>query len=355
MLAQTFARRSLSITRKFTLRSYTTRFGDPVMFGNHSPLVITPTQLLEIKAKDPSSSDLVVLDASWHMPNSPRKGAEEFLRVHLPSARFIDVDEVATPHPLSLPHMLPDPTTFANACARLGISPNTQVVFYDTHGVFSSPRALYMFRAFGHHRSSILDGGLPGWQAHGGPTEEGAVPTIEKQAAYPPPTLNKDVVKDYEQIVANAQADPAKDPDAFYVLDARAKDRFLGKAPEPRAGLRSGHMPHAVSLPFNAFLETHPVPGDAVVRPGGGDGPYTYTRLRSIQGIISALEEALGPERLREVLQGQRQVVTSCGSGMTAGILWLGLKLLGVERVGLYDESWTGYASRPESTVVQGE
>ncbi|KAI0824129.1 Rhodanese-like protein [Trametes gibbosa] len=349
MLAQVFARCNLAFATKFARRFYTTNFGD------HCPLVITPAQLQELRANDRNGSDLVVLDASWHMPNSPRKGAEEFLRVHLPSARFIDVDEVASSHPLALPHMLPDPTTFANACARLGISPNTQVVLYDTHGVFSSPRALYMFRAFGHNRSSILDGGLPGWQAHGGSIEDGAGSTVEKHPSYPPPTLNRDVVKDYEQIVSNSRTDPAEDPRAFYVLDARAKDRFLGTAPEPRAGLRSGHMPYSVSLPFNAFLETHTVSGDAIVRPNVGDGPYTYTRLRSTQGILTALEEALGPERTREVLQGKRQVVTSCGSGMTAGILWLGLKLLGVERVGLYDESWTGYASRTESTVVQGE
>ncbi|KAI0639189.1 Rhodanese-like protein [Trametes polyzona] len=350
MLARSFARRTLSATRNLCFRSYAT------MFGDHCPLVITPAQLHGMKDKQ---SDLVVLDASWHMPNSPRKGAEEYPRVHLPGARFIDVDEVATPHPFQLPHMMPDSTTFANACARLGISPTTHVVFYDTHGVFSSPRALYMFRAFGHHRSSILDGGLPAWQAHGGATESGQEPAVAAKPEYPPPNLNKGVVKNYEDIVANSAVDPAQDPDKFYVLDARAKDRFLGKAPEPRPGLPSGHMPYAISLPFNAFLETFTVPPDVaakVTRPNGQqDGPYTYTRLRSTQGLLAALEEALGPERAQEILQGKRQVVTSCGSGMTASILWLGLKLLGVERVGLYDESWLGYASRPESKIVQGE
>ncbi|KAI0374386.1 Rhodanese-like protein [Pilatotrama ljubarskyi] len=352
MFARSFALPSLSITRRFGFRTYAT------MFADHCPLVLTPAQLHNLKATTANASDLVVLDASWHMPNSPRKGAEEFLRVHLPAARFLDLDAVATPHPLSLPHMMPDSATFARACAQNGISPRTHVVLYDTHGVFSSPRALYMFRAFGHHRSSLLDGGLPGWQAHGGHTEDGEAPTVHMRAKYPQPELNTSVVKDYSQIVANSARDPAQDPDAFYVLDARAKDRFLGKAPEPRAGMRSGHMPYAVSLPFNAFLETHTVPkhiASKVVRPDGSDGSYTYTRLRSTQGMLSALEGALGPERAKEVLEGKRQVVTSCGSGMTAGILWLGLKLLGVERVGLYDESWMGYAMRPESKVVQGE
>lgn len=229
MLTRLFVRRSLSLTRNLGLRSYAT------MFGDNCPLVITPAQLHDLKAKHPDGRELVVLDASWHMPNSPRKGAEEFPRVHLPSARFLDIDAVATPHPLSVPHMMPDPATFASACckshrertlsahhrltcrhiARLGISPESHVVLYvcyqrsayrvssdanypisyDTHGVFSSPRALYMFRAFGHHRSSILDGGLPGWQAHGGATEEGQESPVTNQPEYPPPTLNKDVVK----------------------------------------------------------------------------------------------------------------------------------------------------------------
>ncbi|KAI0359183.1 Rhodanese-like protein [Trametes cingulata] len=351
MFARSFVLRNLSFTRRFGLRSYAT------MFADHCPLVLTPAQLHNLKTTTTDASDLVVLDASWHMPTSPRKGAEEFLRVHLPTARFLDLDAVAAPHPLSLPHMMPDPATFARACAQLGISPKTHVVLYDTHGVFSSPRALYMFRAFGHHRSSILDGGLPGWQVHGGSTEDGPAPTVHMWANYPPPKLNTSVVKDYDQMVANSRRDPTKETDAFYVLDARAKDRFLGKAPEPRPGLRSGHMPYAVSLPFNAFLETHTVPQHVanVVRPDGTDGPYTYTRLRSTQGMLTALEEALGSERAKEVLEGKRQVVTSCGSGMTAGILWLGLQLLGVERVGLYDESWMGYAMRPESKVVQEE
>ncbi|KAI0651637.1 Rhodanese-like protein [Trametes meyenii] len=348
-----FVRRALSATPKSRLSS---RFY-ATMFGDNCPLVLTPAQLQNLKANQKDQEDLVVLDASWHMPASPRRPAEEFLRVHLPAARYINVDEVASPHPLSVPHMFPDPATFASACARLGISPSTHVVFYDTPGVFSSPRALYMFRAFGHHRSSLLDGGLPGWQAHGGETEAGEA-KVGTEPTYPVPKLDAEVVKDYDQIVANYQTDPAKDPNAFYVLDARAKGRFTGKDPEPRAGLSSGHMPYAVSLPFNAFLETHTVPehiASRVVRPDGQTGPYTYTRLRSTQAILAALEDALGPERTQEVLQGKRQVVTSCGSGMTASVLWLGLQLLGVQRVGLYDESWTGFAARPESTIVKDE
>ncbi|TFK88564.1 Rhodanese-like protein [Polyporus arcularius HHB13444] len=323
------------------------------MFGDNCPLVVSPAQLHNLKASQPSPADLVVLDASWHMPNSPRKADSEYLARHIPSARFLDIDRVASPHPLSLPHMMPDPKTFVEACSKFGITPETHVVIYDAHGVFSSPRALYMFRAFGHHRSSILDGGLLGWQAHGGQTESGESENV-RASTYPTPSLDKDFVKDYEEMTANAELNPATNAGAFYVLDARPRGRFLGVDPEPRPGLSSGHMPYAVSLPFSAFVETHTVP-EHIASKITDKLPLTYTRLRSNQGILSALEDALGADRAREVLEGKRQVVTSCGSGMTAAILWLGLKLLGVERVGLYDESWSGYAMRQESKIVKGE
>lgn len=113
--------------------------------------------------------------------------------------------------------------------------------------------------------------------------------------------------------------------------------RFLGSDPEPRPGLSSGHIPHSVSLPFMAFLETHSIP-ESVASKIEGDLPMTYTRLRPTQGIILALEESLGPQRAKEVLEGKRRIVASCGSGMTAGVIWLGLKSLGVDGVGIYDE-----------------
>ncbi|KAI0762772.1 Rhodanese-like protein [Fomes fomentarius] len=328
-----------------------TRFYSTI-FGDKCPLVITPAQLHNLKASS-SDSDLVVVDASWHMPNSTRNAAKEYRALRIPSARGLDIDAVASSHPLGLSHMLPDPKVFAEACSNLGISPNTHVVFYDTHGVFSSPRALYMFRAFGHERSSVLDGGLPAWYAHGGQTESGDPPEVTP-AQYPSSSLKQDVVKDYNQMSSNLQFDPAKDPKAFYVLDARSRGRFLGTDPEPRAGLSSGHMPHSISLPFNVFLETHEIPADLAAKVAD-KLPTTYTRLRPTRSILSALLETLGIDRAKEVLEDQRQVVTSCGSGMTAGVLWLGLKLLGVERVALYDESWTGYAMRPSSKIVKGE
>ncbi|PIL29583.1 transporter [Ganoderma sinense ZZ0214-1] len=346
MYAQVFGRRNISSASR-GLRGYGT------MFGDHCPLVVTSAQLHNLK-NDSSvqERDLVVLDASWHMPNSPRKADEEYRARHIPSSRFLDIDRVASPHPLNLAHMMPHPHAFAKACSELGIAPSTHVVIYDSQGVFSSPRALYMFRTFGHHRSSILDGGLPGWLSHGGTTQHEQQKFMH--AKYATPTLDGKAVKDYKHMVKNAKLDPAENAEAYYVLDARSKGRFLGSDPEPRPGLSSGHIPYSISLPFTAFLETHNIPDD-VASSIEGNLSLTYTRLRSTQGIIIALEEALGPQRAKEVLDGKRQVVASCGSGMTAGVIWLGLKMLGLDSVGIYDESWTGYAMRPASEIVKGE
>ncbi|KAI0343903.1 Rhodanese-like protein [Trametopsis cervina] len=312
--------------------------------GANSPFVLSPQQVSDLK-KYSSGNDLVLLDASWHMPNSPRSAIKDFEEKHLPDARRLDLDEVASPHELGLKHMLPSSETFAKACEDLGISSNTHVVVYDTQGVFSSPRALYMFRAFGHTRSSILDGGLPNWLAYGNRVTDEFVPP--SKGTYPPPKLDKDAVRSYEQVVTNAAFDPAS-PETELVLDARPRGRYLGTDPEPRPGLSSGHIPHSRSLPFTSFLTQN----EATLQDGQ---KISFTTVASNERIIAALEEALGYDYARDVLAGKRGVVTSCGSGMTAGVIWLGLQLLGVRRVGLYDESWTGYAAREGSQIVKGE
>ncbi|KZT74824.1 Rhodanese-like protein [Daedalea quercina L-15889] len=359
------------------------------VYGDACPLTLTPSQL---RGLEPAS--VSVLDASWHMPASPRNARREWLQMRIPGARFLDLDAVASEHPLGLKHMMPSPEVFAHACENLGISPQSHVVIYDTHGVFSSPRALYMFRAFGHHRSSILDGGLPAWIAYGNPTNYGD-PEPAPNALYPPPTLDDRVLRSYEQIVANSALDPSRDSLADIVLDARSKDRYLGTAPEPRAGLSSGHIPHSVSLPFTALLDVvampqpppptalpvapadtapalraHPPqlraapsrapgPGPEPEPPAGAfpwAPPERYTTLKTSTQIMGVLEDALGAETLREVLDGRRGVVASCGSGMTAGVVWLALQMVGAEGApAIYDESWTGYAMRPESKIEKGQ
>ncbi|KAI6032026.1 Rhodanese-like domain-containing protein [Pisolithus microcarpus] len=255
------------------------------------------------------SGGVSVLDASWFMPNSPRNPREELNKKRIPGAQFLDLDQVASPHELGLKHMMPSESVFAAACEGFGIEPNSHVVIYDTHGVFSSPRALFMFRAFGHGKSSILDGGLPRWEAEGFGTED-APPVGRKKSTYPTPILDKTVVRSYEQVVVNSMLDPTLDPSAELLVDARARGRYAfcrpslhGHDPEPRPGLPSGHIPHSFSLPFNAFLKTHTIPNTSA----------QYTTFLPISELRQALADTIGAEQA--------------------------------------ELSWTGYATRSESQI----
>ncbi|KIM84560.1 hypothetical protein PILCRDRAFT_818134 [Piloderma croceum F 1598] len=197
-----------------------------------------------------------------------------------------------------------------------------------------------MFRVFGHHKCSILDGGLPRWEAEGFPVE--IQPPVEaKKSQYPTPKFDKDTVRSYQQIVTNSCLNPSENSSAEIVVDARSLGRYLGTEPEPRPGLSSGHIPHSLSIPFTSFLQTHSFPHSST----------KYTTYRTTAEIGQALVDAVGAIHLEQILKGERSIITSCGSGMTAGVLWLGLKLLGVRQVGLYDESWTGYAARKSSII----
>ncbi|KAF5382932.1 hypothetical protein D9757_006314 [Collybiopsis confluens] len=274
------------------------------------------------------------------MPNSPRKGIQEFQNKRIPGAQFLDLDEVANPHELGLKHMMPSTALFAETCEKFGIEPATHVVLYDTHGVFSSPRALFMFRTFGHLNSSILNGGLPAWEANSFKVDTNLPGPYPPKSKYDDPQLEEKAIRNYDQMVANSDLDPSSSSEAELVLDARPAGRFTGSDPEPRPGLSSGHMPNSFSLPFNSFLKS-------VQSPQG----TSYTIFRDRDEIRRELDRTLGPQQAERVIKGEATAVTTCGSGMTAGVLWLGLKLLNAPKVGLYDESWTGYAMRETSKI----
>ncbi|KAI0067874.1 thiosulfate sulfurtransferase, partial [Artomyces pyxidatus] len=279
------------------------------------------------------------------MPNSPRNARQEFLAKRIPGAHYLDLDEVASPSELGLKHMMPSGEVFARALENFGINTSSHVVLYDSQGVFSAPRALFMFRSFGHAKSSILNGGLPRWESDGLPTESGPLEAGPK-STYSVPTEDKNAIRSYEQMVDNSKANVSDGPTAELVLDARPRGRYVGSDPEPRPGLSSGHIPHSFSVPFNTFLQTNAVP----------NSDKTYTTFLSSDELYKKLVDAVGPQNAQQILEGKRNVTTTCGSGMTAGVLWLGLKLLAESsHVALYDESWTGYASRAQSEIAKGE
>jgi len=309
--------------------------------SSKAPLLISPRALQELSSS--TSADVKILDASWSMPNVPRNPSKEFVERHIPGARYLDLDDVASPSELGLKHMMPSVQVFSEALENFGITPTSHVVLYDSQGVFSAPRALFMFRTFGHNNSSVLDGGLPGWETEGLPTETGHAGKILK-SSYQVPAFTSENIRNYEQMVRNA-AKQLSDPIAEIVLDARSLGRYTGSEPEPRPGLPSGHIPNSFSLPFGAFLRTNTIPGS----------DKTFSTFLTPDDLRRKLVEAVGPKHAQLILEGKRGVSATCGSGMTAGILWLGLKLMEESTlVSLYDESWTGYALRPESRIDKG-
>ena len=263
-----------------------------------------------------SDPDVVVIDASWHMPAANRDGRREFLAGHIPGAAFFDLDAVSD-HASPLPHMLPSPEDFASAMGALGVSNDVRVVVYDAAGLFSAPRLWWMLRIFGHEHVAILDGGLPKWTAEGHPLDKGeAHPTARVFT----PRFNAAAVADL------AQVRQALDSGSDQVLDARAAPRFLGRAPEPRPGLASGHMPGALNMPMTDLI---------------ADG-----RLKDPEALEAALA-GIG-------VKGDKPVITSCGSGVSAAVITLALARLGRPMGRLYDGSWTEWGGRADLPVATG-
>ena len=265
-------------------------------------------------AKHLGARDLRVLDGSWHMPHLGRDARAEFVAGHIPGAAFFDIDAIAD-QATSLPHMLPDEATFAAAVGALGVGSGDRVVVYDVRGVVSAARVWWTFRAFGHADVAVLDGGLPKWRAEGRPVEAGAAAPAPRpfQARRRP-----ELVRDLEAMRANLVSGAAQ------VLDARSAGRFAGTEPEPRAGLRGGHIPGSLNLPYETLYRE--------------DGT-----LRSPQELGGALRRAgvdLG-----------KPVVTTCGSGVTASVLALALYLVGRSDVAVYDGSWSEWGGRPDTPI----
>lgn len=257
--------------------------------------------------------DLMVFDATKYLPNEPFDGLTKYREAHIPGARFFDIDVVADPD-TSMPHMAPTAGRFARLMGEMGISNATRVIFYDQKGLQSSARGWWLMKLFGHEKAAVLDGGLPKWLAEGRATETGDAQPVA--ASSYTPDFRADLVKgigDVKRIVAHGGA---------LILDARAKGRFDGTAPEPRPGLPSGHMPGAKSVPFNELLNADFTMKDAAA-------------LRTRFAAAGA--------------DGSKPIVTSCGTGVTACILALGLKQAGLGDVAIYDGSWTEWAGRPET------
>lgn len=274
-----------------------------------SPLV--SVSWLADRLDDPRT---VVLDATLPpvgvVPVVDTRG--RYLEQHIPGAVFFDIDELSD-HGTSLPHMLPRAEEFARKMGAMGIGDGMTLVVYEQTGVFSAARAWWMLRSFGVREVYVLDGGLEAWNEAGLPIESGQV---QRSPATFTATLEEGSIRDFEQMREMIGT-------KGQILDARSAGRFAGTSPEPRPGLSSGHMPGATSVPFTELAE-------------GG-------RMRSpeeLKGIFAAKKVDL-----------ERPITTTCGSGVTAAVIALGLQIAGAKDVSLYDGSWAEYASRPEAPI----
>jgi thiosulfate/3-mercaptopyruvate sulfurtransferase len=286
--------------------------------GRVAPGALVSTEWLAAQLARPQSGRagqrLRVLDGTWHMPQLQRDPRREFEEGHIPGAAFFDVDAVSD-HTTSLPHMLPSAAQFSRQASELGISNSDLVVVYDVRGVVSAARVWWTFRAMGHDRVAVLDGGLRKWRAEGRPVETGPAKAAPGRFRA---RLRRGIVRDLEQVRRNI------DSRREQTLDARSRGRFAGTEPEPRAGLRGGHIPGSLNLPY-----------DALYRPDGTLLPPDGLRL-------AFAESGVNPAR---------PVTTTCGSGVTASVLALGLHLIGHTKVAVYDGSWTEWASNRDTPV----
>ncbi len=278
------------------------------------PKTLVSTEWLGKHLRDP---DLRILDASWYPPGSGRDPKAEYAAAHIPGARFFDIDEISDQRS-SLPHMAPPPEKFISRMRAMGVGDGHQVVVYDGAGLFSAARVWWTFRLMGKIDVAVLDGGFPKWQAEGREIED--MPPIIRDRHMTVSRQNH-LVKDVTQVAHSAKLGEAE------IIDARPAARFRGEAPEPRPGLRPGHIPGSKNLPFGDLLNP-----DGTMKP---------------PAALKAVFEAAGVDL-------KKPAITSCGSGVTAAVLSLALERVGHRNHALYDGSWAEWGMYDDLRVATG-
>ncbi|MDX0426331.1 3-mercaptopyruvate sulfurtransferase [Sinorhizobium medicae] len=281
--------------------------------ANRSDFVVS-ADWLEQRLSDPA---VRIVDASWYLPAQNRDPKAEYAAAHIPGAVFFDQDAIADQTSV-LPHTLPSPEAFAKAVGAMGIGENDVIVVYDGPGIFTAPRVWWMLRVMGARNVFVLDGGMDGWKAEGRP--------VTAQLPNPEPRVFKASI-DRRAVTSFERMKDVVENRLAQIADARSAGRFSGEEPEPRAGMRSGHMPGARSLPSGVFSE-------------GG-------KFKDLDQLSRTFADA--------GIDLSKPVVTTCGSGVTAAIITLALQSLGHKDNTLYDGSWSEWGSRPDTPVATGK
>ena len=278
------------------------------------PKTLVSTDWLALHLKDP---DLRIIDASWYLPDAGRDPKSEYDAAHIPNARFFDIDEISDQRS-NLPHMAPPAEKFVSRMRAMGIGDGHQVVVYDGMGLFSAPRVWWLFRLTGKTDVAVLDGGLPKWVSEGNPIED--MPPVMRDR-HITVSLQNQIIVDVTQV---AHASKLADHE---ILDARSPGRFSGEEPEPRPGMRSGHIPNSKNIHYKTLLN---------------DNGTMKTKAELLEVFDTAGVDLTRP------------IITTCGSGITAAIIYLALERLGVDRKALYDGSWAEWGMYGDLKVETG-